>query len=127
MPRCRSCARATPRWRRSPRPAAIPTRARSRAPSARRSATRPPSTALQHLVEEVERAVFRAVHEAALLPVGGVQLLAVRAVGLEDLLQLLRQRAVEEAERDLVVGLERAVVEVARAHRAPDAVDRHHL
>src|SRR5688572_28946865 len=105
----------------------MPTRARSRAPSARWSATRLPNTALQHLVEEVERAVLGAMQEAAPLPLPGVELDAVRAVGLEDLLQLARERAVEEAERDLVVGLERAVVEVARADRAPYAVNGHHL
>ena len=76
------------------RPAAIPTRARSRAPSARRSATRPRSTALQHLVEQVERVVLGAVHRGrasstAPRSASGT----VREVRLEDRLELLRERA----------------------------------
>src|SRR5690606_11498359 len=42
-------------------------------------------------------------------------------------LELPRERGVRKARRDLVVDAERALVEVCRADRAPDAVDRHHL
>ncbi len=49
------------------------------------------------------------------------------AVALEDFLETPGEGGIADSERDLVVGLERAVVEVARADGAPDAVDRHHL
>ena len=48
-------------------------------------------------------------------------------VALEDRLELAGERSVHHAERDLVVDLKRAVVEIARADRAPDPVDAHHL
>ena len=45
----------------------------------------------------------------------------------KTVVELLGQRGIADAQRDLVVGLEGAVVEVARADRAPLAVDGHHL
>ena len=58
------------------------------------------------------------------LPAVGVDLLRAREVALECLVQLGGEALVPDPDRDLVVELERAVVEVHRAHRRPGAVDQ---
>src|SRR5918996_5402845 len=72
--------------------------------------------ASQHLVEKIQGVVLDAVPQPALLPALGGELDAMAGVGLEDLLHAPRQRLVVEADGDLVVRFQRAVVEVARAH-----------
>src|SRR5687767_14072391 len=83
--------------------------------------------ALKLLVEKIKHVVLELVHRPSLLPLPEVELHAVLRIALEYLLQLLRELRVPESERNLVVDLERAIVEIRRAERAPHAVDRHHF
>src|SRR5215216_3450567 len=83
--------------------------------------------ASKHLVERIQDTVLNTVKQTSLLPRLECQLRAVLAVVLEDLFELRGECRVANAEGDLVVGLERAVVEVRRADGAPLPVDHHHL
>ncbi len=64
---------------------------------------------------------------AAPLPGNEAQLDTIVRIALEDGLEAFRHPGIVNAERDFVVDLERAIVEIARADRAPDAVDGDHL
>ena len=79
------------------------------------------------LVEQIEEVVLELVENASPGPRLELELDAVLEVALENQLELARERSIEEADRDLVVDLEGAVVEVGGADRAPHAVDGHDL
>src|SRR4051794_26416395 len=87
-------------------------------PTGGRSSASPPPR-LEQLVDHVAGVVLQLVPGAALLPFLEPDLAGAGHVALEDAIQLLRQGRVQDRERDLVVGVERAVVEVGRADRAP--------
>src|SRR5687767_4414577 len=73
----------------------------------------------EQLVEEVIHLVHELVNGASPLPALELDLAAVGGVALKDRVEPLRSPGIDEGHRDLVVGLEGAVVEVGRPHRAP--------
>src|SRR4051812_20627693 len=77
--------------------------------------------------QQVGSVVAAAVPQAAARPAARLELDAVLGVAQEHGLELGGEVLALAAERELVVDLERAVVEVARADRAPGAVDGDHL
>ena len=80
------------------------------------------------LVEQVQRAVLQLVPRTAPDPRVVASARCIRAHrARRSLRSCLASVASCDAEGDFVVDLERAVVEVARADGAPDAVDGHHL
>ena len=81
----------------------------------------------QHFVDQVGGVVLELVPPAALSPGPQLDFLAAWRVLLEDRVQLAGQRRVLDGQGDLVVDLERTVVEVAGANGALRAVDGHHL
>src|SRR5687767_12666933 len=83
-------------------------------------------TPSEQLVDRVSRVVFQLAPAATPAPLLQIDLRGARHVPLEDRVQALRGLLVQDPERDLVVGLERAVVEVGGADSTVDAVDGHH-
>src|SRR5690606_1495448 len=86
-----------------------------------------PVEASELVLERIGRLVLTAMPEAASPPLGQPDLDRMLGVREEDLLVPLREVLVRQTRRDLVVDAERALVEVGRADRAPDAVDGHHF
>src|SRR5512145_2832650 len=81
----------------------------------------------KQFVPQVEQVVVQTMAEAAPAPSLEIDLIALRCVLLEDRVELLRGGGVGNPQRELVVDLERSIVEVAGPDRAPHAVDGHHL
>src|SRR5581483_2263820 len=79
------------------------------------------------VLEEVGGVVAAAVPQAAARPAARLELDAVRGVAVEHRPENEREPLARAAHGDLVVDLEREVVEVARADRAPGADDSQHL
>src|SRR5690606_12956860 len=99
----------------------------SRMPPSRATAEPHPRAALKLVLQRVSRLVLAAVPETAALPIGELDLDRMLCVREKNLLEPPCERAVRDPCRNLVVDAERALVEVRRADRAPDAVDRHDL